>query len=424
MREKSDGDPFGGGRRHDKRGRGRVRGGGSHGRRHRGSRGSPQAPIGLLGVRLRRWANLVPAALIVMGVVLELSAPRDVIVSSPFTAAPVVAAALQSARATLFTGIAATGAIAVLSRFYDTTGDPESDARVLTVLTVAVIAMGVNAILRRSVAQLASVRTIAEAVQLAVLPKPPARVGGLAVAAHYRAAQADARIGGDFYAVEETPHGTRLLLGDVRGKGLGAVRTVVTVVGTFREAAEREPTLAGVAARLDRALRQEGARQRGEAQIEGFTTAVLVEVVGPAPPGAGDGSRTMRLVNRGHPGPILLDGGRATVLEASVPSLPLGMTELGVWPDHTDEVRLPAGAHLLLYTDGLSESRDEEGTFYDPGARLAGRRFPDPERLLGMLVEDVAAHTGGTADDDMALLAVSHGTAHSVTLRSGTGQLG
>lgn len=393
-------------------------------KKHDGNR-PVHAPTGVMGGRLGRYARLLPALLLAVGIVVELLVPREVIVSSPFAAAPVVAAALQSARATLLTGIAATISITLLSRFYDIIDDLESDARILTVLTVSVIAMGVNAVLRRSVAELASVRTVAEAVQLAVLPTPPARVGGLAVAAHYRAAQADARIGGDFYAVEETSHGIRLLLGDVRGKGLGAVGAVVTAVGAFREAAVQESTLAGVAARLDRALQREGRRQRGPAESEGFTTAVLVEVPYPAVPGYGDGSRVLGLVNRGHPGPILLDGGAATLLEPSVPALPLGMTGLGTsWPDHTDEVRFPLGAQLLLYTDGLSESRDAQGTFYDPGARLQGRHFADPERLLAMLVADVAVHTGGSADDDMALLALAHGTDPSVTLRSGMGQLG
>ncbi|MDJ1137329.1 PP2C family protein-serine/threonine phosphatase [Streptomyces iconiensis] len=392
-------------------------------RRHSGKH--VVAPTGVLGGRRGRYVRLVPAALIVLGTLIELTAAGDVTVSALFAAAPVVAAALQSARATLITGILATCAIAALSRFYEGMAGLESEARVLTVVTVSVIAMGVNAILRRSVTELASVRTVAEAVQLAVLPGPPTRIGDLAVATHYRAAQADARIGGDFYAVEETPHGLRLLLGDVRGKGLGAVRAVVIVVGAFREAAEQEATLAGVAARLDKALQREGKRQRGAAESEGFTTAVLVEIPDATqPPDPGDGSRTLRLVNRGHPGPILLDDGQVSVLEAAVPALPLGMTELGVWPDRTEEFRFPPGAFLLLYTDGLSEARDEEGAFYEPHARLAGRHFPGPDRLLGMLVEDVAAHTGGTAEDDMALLALAHGSDSSVTVRSGKGQPG
>ncbi|NUK89062.1 PP2C family protein-serine/threonine phosphatase, partial [Streptomyces lunaelactis] len=80
---------------------------------------------------------------------------------------------------------------------------------------------------------------------------------------------------------------------------------------------------------------------------------------------------------------------------------------LGEWPDRAGEYPLPAGATLLLYTDGVSEARDRRGVFYDPGERLAGRLFPGPEELLDAIVDDVRRHTGGGSTDDMALLAVS-----------------
>ncbi|MGY1436586.1 PP2C family protein-serine/threonine phosphatase [Streptomyces reniochalinae] len=375
--------------------------------------------------RLRRLARLLPAALFALGLVLELATPPGVTVSAPFAATPLAAAALLSFRATVVAGVASSGTVALLTWLHDEVGpDIEPEARSITIATVSALAVGVNYVLRRSGEQLASARVVAEAVQLAVLPTPPTRAGGLVFATRYRAAQTDARIGGDFYAVEETPYGVRLLLGDVRGKGLGAVEAVVIVVGAFREAAEQEETLAGVAARLDRALQREGRRQLGTARFEGFTTAVLVEIPahpphpGPATPGgtapqhAGSGP-VLRLVNRGHPGPVLLHQGRTTLLEPDEPALPLGMTELGVWPDEIDEVPFPAGSQLLLYTDGLSEARNAHGVFYDPAGRLSRSYFADPEELLETVLIDVADHTGGEAVDDMALLAVAHETRQS-----------
>jgi serine phosphatase RsbU (regulator of sigma subunit) len=93
-------------------------------------------------------------------------------------------------------------------------------------------------------------------------------------------------------------------------------------------------------------------------------------------------------------------------LSAEPFALPLGMGELGTWPDRAMPARFPRGATLLLYTDGLSEARDPCGEFYDPAAWLAGRAFPGPDVLLSALAEEVRRHTGGALSDDMALLAV------------------
>lgn len=345
------------------------------------------------------YARWVPPALIVSGVVVDFSLPRDYTPAALFAAAPLVAAPLLSALGTAVCGAAAL--IALLGTLYFFGGPSWGDA-VMTVATmgvVAVLALGINRLVRRVNQQLVSARGIAEAAQLAVLPVPPARIGGLDVAARYEAAQSDARIGGDLYAVQDTPYGVRLIVGDVRGKGLGSVDAVAVVIGAFREAAEEEATLEGVALRLERALQREGGRRRGLDQFEGFTTAVLVEV-----PAADPGR--LRIVNRGHPAPLLLVGGTLRYLEPSVPALPLGMHELGCWPDRADAEQLPPGAQLLLYTDGLSESRDERGVFYDPVRRLSGERFDGPEALLDMLVADVRRHAGGGNADDMALLAL------------------
>ncbi|MBO8188771.1 serine/threonine-protein phosphatase [Streptomyces sp. DW4-2] len=376
---------------------------------------------------MARW---LPAALFVLGVALELSTPREVTISAPFAAAPLAAAAFLSLWSTVLTGVLSSSATLLFAIFHDNGSLIESEARSLTSVTVSVVAVGVNYVLLRSGSRLASARGVAEAVQLAVLPTPPSHVDDLTLATRYRAAQAEARVGGDFYAAEETSHGVRLLLGDVRGKGTGAVAAVVLLVGVFREAAEQEETLSAVAARLDRALQREGRRQTGSAQLEGFSTAVLVEIPNSSGPGSGSGQDTgrdggqdggqdggeqddgkvLRIVNRGHPPPILLYQGRTALLEPTMPALPLGMSELGKWPEHVDEVAFPRGAQLLLYTDGLSEARDADGVFYEPAERLDHSYFTHPEELLETVLIDVAAHTGGQAVDDMALLAVAHHT--------------
>lgn len=111
------------------------------------------------------------------------------------------------------------------------------------------------------------------------------------------------------------------------------------------------------------------------------------------------GNGLVRVINRGHPEPLLLDGdGALKVLSAPEPALPLGMGDLGAWPDRASETEFPSGATLLLHTDGLSEARDAQGTFYDPAARLAGRMFPGPDPLLAALTAEVRRRHRGRHD--------------------------
>ncbi|WP_343244850.1 PP2C family protein-serine/threonine phosphatase [Streptomyces sp. SID14478] len=352
--------------------------------------------------RTRAFLRALPALLILGGALYEYCTPSGFSGAPLFSAAPLVAAPFFSLGSTVLTGVCSIGAIAAVHLRYSHAFHTDVITEMVTVATVCVLACFINRLVRRSDEQLASARQIAEAAQYAVLPQPAGRIGGLAIAARYEAAQAGAFIGGDLYAVQDTPHGVRLVVGDVRGKGMGAVAAVAVVIGAFREAAEQENSLEAVAQRLERALAREGGRRRGIDDFEGFTTAVLAEI----PHGSGpDG--VVRVLNRGHPEPIVLfDDGTARLVRPEEAALPLGLGELGAWPDRSTEAPFPAGATLLLYTDGLSEARDARGVFYDPAARLFGRIFPGPEELLATLAEEVRQHTGGGATDDMALLAV------------------
>ncbi|MFC7987052.1 PP2C family protein-serine/threonine phosphatase [Streptomyces sp. NPDC057336] len=352
-----------------------------------------RAPYGRVLVRA------LPVLLIVVAVLYDILTPRYFTAGPLYTAAPLVAAAVYSRRGTVLTSAAVVAAVVGLQLSKEVIHYVDSLTELITITTVAVLAVLVNAFVRRTGERLVSVREIAEAAQRAVLPEPAERIGGFEIAACYEAAQADAFIGGDLYAVQDSPRGIRLIVGDVRGKGMGAVAAVAVVIGAFREAAEQEATLEAVAQRLERALAREGTRRDGLDAFEGFTTAVLAELP------HGDG--VVRVLNRGHPPPLLLYAdGTLRLLPARESALPLGMGELGVWPDRAEEAPFPGGATLLLYTDGLSEARDGRGEFYDPHERLAGCVFRHPEDLLDTLAEDVRRHSGGGMADDMALLAV------------------
>ncbi|MDT0548518.1 MULTISPECIES: PP2C family protein-serine/threonine phosphatase [Streptomyces] len=361
-----------------------------------GPRAGDEAPGGAAG---RRFAPWLPGILIAGGIAFDLGTPPQYTAAPFLAAAPLVAAPFYSPRLTAVTAAVAVTAACLLAEFHGVGDWAQAATEVATVVTVALLALLTNHVIHRGGRRLASARGIAEAAQRAVLPAPPARLAGLDVAARYVAAERDAAIGGDLYAVQDTPHGVRMLIGDVRGKGLGAVEVVAITIGAFREAAEQEATLEGLALRLERALQRERARRGDIEQSEGFITAVLAEIP--------RGDSLLRLINRGHPAPLLLHAdGSVCSPEPEVPALPLGMGDLGAWPDRVEELPFAEGVTLLLFTDGVSEARDERGVFYDPAVRLRGLGFAGPVELLDALVADVERHTGGGTADDMALLAL------------------
>ncbi|MEE1786164.1 PP2C family protein-serine/threonine phosphatase [Streptomyces sp. SP17BM10] len=319
-------------------------------------------------------------------------------------AAAVLAGALLPLRDTLAVAAANVAGIVLLS-FRDGTAGTEGGYLELTnTVFAALLGVWINRVVARQGRRLATVRSVAEAAQLAVLPAPPERAGELAMAACYRAAETEALIGGDAYAVQETPYGVRLMIADVRGKGLPAVATMSVLLGAFRENASRAPDLVALADALELSLAREGAHRDDEVRTEGFSTALLVEF--PA------GADAVHVLSCGHPGPYLLGDragpGGVRRLDAADPGLPLGMGALGPVRSAPDRWPLPAGHTLLLVTDGVTEARDGAGRFYDPVEGLAPLGpFAGPGEVLDALARDVTAWTGGPRDDDMAVLAVT-----------------
>ncbi|MCP2343735.1 PP2C family protein-serine/threonine phosphatase [Actinomadura rupiterrae] len=239
----------------------------------------------------------------------------------------------------------------------------------------------------------ADLRAITDTMRRAVMRPAPHRTGGVRTRVRYLADAAEAGLGGDLYAVMETAYGVRVIVGDVRGKGLDAVEQSADVLGAFRELAHNEPTLTGMALRLDGFLAR-------RADAEDFVTALLLQIPPDAP---------AELLNCGHPPPLLLSlDGAATFVDALPPAPPLGLVALAGDPCPTGRLPLPSGGgHLLLYTDGVTESRDRSGRFYPLAERAAALVHPDPDVLLDALQADLQSHAGGRLQDDAALLVLN-----------------
>ncbi|WP_327686592.1 MULTISPECIES: PP2C family protein-serine/threonine phosphatase [unclassified Streptomyces] len=258
-----------------------------------------------------------------------------------------------------------------------------------SVAGVTVAGLVATVMRQRREAELASVRSIAEVAQRVLLRPVPRSAGHLRVAVSYTSAVAEARIGGDLYEVVASSAGVRVIVGDVQGKGLEAVETAAVILGAFREAAHDEADLTSVGTRLERVADR-------ELQGEKFVTAVLAEV-------ADDHSVT--LLNYGHPAPMILwPDGRVRFAEPPSPALPLGLGVHGMSGPEPYAERFTPGAQMLLYTDGVTEARDDTDRFYPLGERAALLKDPDPELALQTLRGDLVQHAGGPLHDDAAML--------------------
>ncbi len=279
-----------------------------------------------------------------------------------------------------------------------------SVASMVSVVAVTVAAALGTALNARGHQKLTDVTSVAEAAQRALLRPLPSQVGPVGLGVVYLAAAAEAQVGGDLYEVARTPHGIRLIIGDVRGKGLGAVETAADVLGIFREVAHEVYTLAEVARRLDAGL------ARRWAEHDEFVTALLAEIS----PEVG----RLTIYNCGHPAPILISSGGpggdpppgVTSVEVAAPAPPLGLMSLGDSSRAGRTLDFRPGDELLMYTDGVTEARDGQRRFYPLADRLTElvRAHPDGQRpgVLEWLRADLRRHAGGPPDDDAAMVLV------------------
>ncbi|GAA3078480.1 hypothetical protein GCM10020000_75030 [Streptomyces olivoverticillatus] len=184
---------------------------------------------------VRRWClrhlQLLPLLLLVAGAVLDYNTPPHFSAEAFYTAAPMTAAALLSLRATILSGIGTCAADFALLTHFGFIEDSGGRSELAAVATVSAFAVVVNRLMYYSDVRLQSARRVALAVQRAVLPHPPTAIGPLRIAVRYQSAVKDAQIGGDLYGVLDTPYGVRCLVGDVRGKGMEAVKAVDVALG-------------------------------------------------------------------------------------------------------------------------------------------------------------------------------------------------
>jgi phosphoserine phosphatase RsbU/P len=320
--------------------------------------------------------------------VLDVVTAEKVVLVGLFGLVPLAAAALHPPRSTAVLALLAFVAAAASGLLHDRLGTLDHAVRLTLVALVGAGAVGLSALRCRRERELRVMTRVALVAQRALLRALPATVGQVGVAARYQSAAADALIGGDLYDAVVGRHGLRVLIGDVRGKGLDAVHLASIVLGAFRAFAHEEEKLQEVARRLDEAV----SREAGD---EDFVTALIVQV--------GDDG-TLRLVNCGHHPPALITGGGLHFLTDNELSPPLGLHA-----EPREEVhRWNPTDRLLLYTDGLVEARDLSGGFFLLEQQVDCLFRGTLQDCLDELLRAVRQHSFGGLRDDLALVLLAN----------------
>ena len=258
---------------------------------------------------------------------------------------------------------------------------------------------------RRAASAALNARQYTERVTLArdlqaglLLPQVP-EVPGTGLATYYHPAGEGLDIGGDFYDVFPLDDGTwAFMLGDVCGRGALAATTTALVRHTARAVAPLLPGPDAVVRAVNKAL-----LDRPTSHGTGFVTLVYGHLT-PTTDGL-----DITLVRAGHTLPLLIDvQGSATFVD-SEGSL------LGITADphlSADHVHLRPFESLLLYTDGITEARNDVAEQFGE-ERLADALANAPHHATAQLVIDtltqaVSVFTGGQdINDDQAVLVLT-----------------
>ncbi|MFG2331546.1 PP2C family protein-serine/threonine phosphatase [Streptomyces sp. NPDC048604] len=372
--------------------------------------------------RAAPWLLGFSFALIAVVTVVDILAPPEVHLGPFLVAAPALTASFAGAWTTALVGAVAVLAQVVVAVVRTSLTDLNHTYQILALILISVVVTFFAHLREQHESKVSRLRSIAQAAQGAVLHPLPRRSGPLGIASVYLAAEEETLMGGDLYAATRTASGTRLLIGDARGKGLDAISEASLVMGAFRVSAGRAGELPELVASLEAGVgtaqyagggAADGDTEAEFAREEAFVTALVLDIP--------DDELVVRVANCGHPPPLILREGRVVTLTSSAPSPPLGMTAV-LDPDVVVEsFPFCVGDVLLLYTDGVVEARDRTSrAFYPLTERLPAWAGDSPGELLRRLSEDLTGYVGGRLGDDAALVAVERRAPAAAPLAHGT----
>jgi sigma-B regulation protein RsbU (phosphoserine phosphatase) len=196
---------------------------------------------------------------------------------------------------------------------------------------------------------------------------------------------------------------------DAVGHGIDASDTTSLAVNAYRNARRSGLDLVDTYRSVDKWI----SARRPESHV----TAVLVEL--------DTTTGIARKISAGHPGELLLRDGRLVKALTAPTAMPLGLGRLGRPRPGVEEEALQPGDKLLLYTDGVTEARTEDGDFFgldrlvDYVTRALADRLPAPETMR-RLVHAILEHQHDRLQDDATAVLIEwkpDGPTAGLTLR-------
>lgn len=235
----------------------------------------------------------------------------------------------------------------------------------------------------------ARARQLAETLQATFLPPTALVVPGLDVAGVYRPAGDGSEVGGDFYDVFPTARGTHaIVLGDVSGKGASAAVVTALARHVIRGESIHEGSPARVLAVLHEALRH--------AHPDRFSTVLLLEV-------SVEADVLGTIAAAGHQLPIRTDGRRTDrvgshgTIVGMLDSIRIKEADFTLGPEEV----------LVLYTDGVTEARDDDGGFFGEErlmALAAAHAAESATAIASALADAAVRFQHGFPRDDIAIV--------------------
>jgi serine phosphatase RsbU (regulator of sigma subunit)/anti-sigma regulatory factor (Ser/Thr protein kinase) len=237
--------------------------------------------------------------------------------------------------------------------------------------------------------------TVAQEIQQLLLPRTLPQPPGFSLAGGWRSAR---EVGGDFYdAIGLGAQSLFLMIVDVMGKGVPAALFATTMRGLLRGLASRSSDPAQLLTSLNGLLYKE------LSAVNMFITAQIVHV--------DLRERTATIASAGHCPLLIMRPGGKSVSTHTAQGVPLGVLADTVY--HHETIALGAPATILMHTDGLTDTRDSDGTMFGQRRLMAwmranvsqGRSATELRDLLAAEMERFRGET--TLTDDQAFLLLS-----------------
>lgn len=193
---------------------------------------------------------------------------------------------------------------------------------------------------------------LAQTVQRSIVPRE-ASAPGLSIFTHFLAAR---MIGGDFFDIQviddppDRPPRVALTVGDASGHGIPAALVMVLALTSLREAVRRTPEPSEVLARVNHELIEH--LSNGAAETFVTASCVIIDAAG----------GTLRMSSAGNEPPLLWR--RCTGEIASLETVGMFLGSFSDSRYQTIEASVAAGDRLLIFSDGLTESRSTSGEFF------------------------------------------------------------